>query len=99
MLRYIRHSLLVAVAASAVVLAVVRSPIADACTRAVYFGKEGMAVTGRSMDWQEDMQSNLWVFPRGMKRDMVAWVTCRRNGLASTVAWSPPSMKPLRATA
>jgi penicillin V acylase-like amidase (Ntn superfamily) len=69
MLRYIRHSLLVAVAASAVVLAVVRSPIADACTRAVYFGKEGMVVTGRSMDWQEDMQSNLWVFPRGMKRD------------------------------
>jgi penicillin V acylase-like amidase (Ntn superfamily) len=41
----------------------------DACTRAVYFGKEGQTVTGRSMDWAEDMQSNLWAFPRGMQRD------------------------------
>jgi choloylglycine hydrolase len=40
-----------------------------ACTRAVYFGKERQTVTGRSMDWIEDMQTNLWVFPRGMKRD------------------------------
>ncbi|MHB8139080.1 MAG: linear amide C-N hydrolase [Smithellaceae bacterium] len=39
-----------------------------ACTRAVYFGKEGQIVTGRSMDWVEDMQSNLWIFPRGMAR-------------------------------
>lgn len=42
---------------------------ADACTRAVYFGKSDQFVTGRSMDWVEDMQTNLWVFPRGMKRD------------------------------
>ena len=42
---------------------------ATACTRAVYFGKEGQTVTGRSMDWVEDMQTNLWVFPHGMKRD------------------------------
>ncbi len=40
-----------------------------ACTRAVYFGKGGQTVTGRSMDWSEDMQSNLWIFPRGMARD------------------------------
>jgi penicillin V acylase-like amidase (Ntn superfamily) len=39
------------------------------CTRAVYFGKASQTVTGRSMDWVEDMQTNLWVFPRGMKRD------------------------------
>jgi penicillin V acylase-like amidase (Ntn superfamily) len=39
-----------------------------ACTRAVYFGKEGQTVTGRTMDWLEDMQSNLWIFPRGMAR-------------------------------
>jgi choloylglycine hydrolase len=39
-----------------------------ACTRAVYFGKEGQTVTGRTMDWVEDMQSNLWIFPRGMAR-------------------------------
>lgn len=42
---------------------------AEACTRAVYFGKEGQTVTGRTMDWVEDMHTNLWVFPRGMKRD------------------------------
>jgi len=39
-----------------------------ACTRAVYFGKEGQTVTGRTMDWLEDMQTNLWIFPRGMAR-------------------------------
>lgn len=39
-----------------------------ACTRAVYFGKEGQTVTGRTMDWLEDMQSNLRIFPRGMAR-------------------------------
>lgn len=44
-------------------------PFADACSRAVYFGKEGQTVTGRTMDWVEDMKSNLWLFPRGMKRD------------------------------
>ncbi|MBS2006738.1 MAG: linear amide C-N hydrolase [Cyanobacteria bacterium SZAS TMP-1] len=39
------------------------------CTRAVYLGSEDTVVTTRSMDWQEDMKSNLWLFPRGMKRD------------------------------
>ena len=42
---------------------------AAACTRAVYLGPEGQTVTGRSMDWQEDMHTNLWIFPRGMARD------------------------------
>jgi len=41
----------------------------DACTRAVYLGPNGTVVTARSMDWKEDIQSNIWVFPRGMKRD------------------------------
>jgi penicillin V acylase-like amidase (Ntn superfamily) len=44
-------------------------PIADGCSRAVYFGLEGQTVTGRTMDWLEDMHTNLWVFPRGMKRN------------------------------
>jgi penicillin V acylase-like amidase (Ntn superfamily) len=43
-----------------------------ACTRAVYLGSDGTVITGRSMDWSEDMRSNLWVFPRGMKRDGAA---------------------------
>ena len=45
---------------------------ARACTRAVYIGKDGMVITGRSMDWSEDIRSNLWVFPRGMARDGAA---------------------------
>ncbi|HRP63978.1 MAG TPA: linear amide C-N hydrolase [Phycisphaerales bacterium] len=40
----------------------------EACTRAVYLGKDNLIVTGRSMDWAEDMFTNLWVFPRGMNR-------------------------------
>jgi penicillin V acylase-like amidase (Ntn superfamily) len=39
------------------------------CTRTVYLGVEDMVVTGRNMDWPEDPQSNLWLFPRGMPRD------------------------------
>ncbi len=42
--------------------------IADACTRAVYLGKDNNVITARSMDWQEDTQSDLWIFPRGMAR-------------------------------
>ncbi|MFG1473812.1 linear amide C-N hydrolase [Xanthobacter agilis] len=45
---------------------------ADACTRAVYLGGEGMVVTGRSMDWSEDMRSNLWAFPAGITRNGAA---------------------------
>jgi choloylglycine hydrolase len=29
-------------------------------------------ITGRSMDWKEDLRTNLWVFPRGMQRDGAA---------------------------
>lgn len=39
------------------------------CTRVVYSGTNGMVATGRSMDWQTNMQSNIWAFPRGMKRN------------------------------
>uniref|UniRef100_UPI003BA9E3DC linear amide C-N hydrolase n=1 Tax=Stappia sp. TaxID=1870903 RepID=UPI003BA9E3DC len=42
--------------------------VASACTRAVYVGKDGTVITGRNMDWVEDMQTDLWVFPRGMER-------------------------------
>jgi len=56
-------------AAMVVVTACLVAAVAHACTRAVYLGPEGQIVTGRSMDWQEDMRTNLWLFPRGMKRD------------------------------
>ncbi len=39
------------------------------CTRAVYFGAEGQTVTGRTMDWFEDMHADVFIFPRDMARD------------------------------
>jgi penicillin V acylase-like amidase (Ntn superfamily) len=44
--------------------------ISYACSRAVYFGKEGQTVTGRTMDWFEaDLGSNIWLYPRGLTRN------------------------------
>jgi choloylglycine hydrolase len=40
-----------------------------ACTRAVYLGPEETIITVRSMDWGAEIGSNLWEFPRGIKRD------------------------------
>ncbi len=50
------------------------------CTRILYVAKNGLVITGRGMDWAEDMRSNLWVLPRGMRRD-------GRAG-ANSVAWT-----------
>ena len=41
---------------------------ASACTRCMRAFADGGVVVGRSMDWVEDPGSELWVFPRGMKR-------------------------------
>ncbi|WP_430388901.1 linear amide C-N hydrolase [Dyella sp. 20L07] len=40
-----------------------------ACTRTLYVGADNTVITGRNMDWSEDMASNLWVFPAGIQRD------------------------------
>jgi len=32
---------------------------AEACTRALYVAKDGTVIVGRSMDWGEDMKSNM----------------------------------------
>lgn len=53
---------------------------ADACTRAVYLGPDNMIVTGRTMDWKEDPQSNIYFFPRGMER--------RGGKTDNTVKWT-----------
>lgn len=52
-----------------VIAAAFSVPIAEACTRFVYQGGGGQVVTGRSMDWKEDIGTNLWVFPKGMARN------------------------------
>jgi penicillin V acylase-like amidase (Ntn superfamily) len=53
---------------TAVAFASAPAPVA-ACTRLLYVAKDGTVITGRSMDWGEDLRSNMWVLPRGMKRD------------------------------
>ena len=59
----------------ALCVAIAAAPVAEACTRAVYLGTDDIVVTGRSMDWAEDMHSNLWAYPRGIKRDDAAGPT------------------------
>ena len=56
-------------------VAVFMAPVTEAaiaCTRTLYVGDDNTVITGRNMDWEEDMSSNLWVFPAGMKRDGAA---------------------------
>ncbi len=61
--------------AAVIILGLVAVGAANACTRAVYLGPESMIITGRSMDWEEPTGTDLWVFPRGMKRDGAAGPT------------------------
>ncbi len=64
-----RSSKLARLALSAVLLAASAVEPAIACTRTLFVGDENTVITGRNMDWKEDMASNLWIFPAGMKRD------------------------------
>lgn len=54
---------------------------AFACTRTLYVADDKTVITGRNMDWQEDMKSNLYLFPAGMERDgasgpkSIAWTS------------------------
>ena len=42
---------------------------AEACTRVLFTGTDSLVITGRTMDWSEDMHSDLWLFPKGVKRN------------------------------
>lgn len=61
----------------------------EACTRLVYTGADGDVVTARSMDWQSDIATNLWIFPRGMARtgqagtNSIAWTAKYGSVIAS----------------
>ncbi len=58
----------IAVAAASLVTMPLATMPASACTRCLHVFADGTAVVGRSMDWVEDPGSEIWVFPRGMKR-------------------------------
>ncbi len=67
-----RHSKFMAALLSSTLLAASAIGTAIACTRTLYVGADNTVITGRNMDWQEDMQSNLWIFPAGLKRNGAA---------------------------
>lgn len=43
--------------------------LADACTRLVYLGQDDNVITARSMDWSDEITTNLYVLPRGIARN------------------------------
>ena len=45
------------------------SEISSACTRVVYQGPNNYIITARSMDWEDEIPANLWIFPAGMERN------------------------------
>lgn len=62
-----------------------------ACTRVVYKGPNSIVITARSMDFSIDIPANLWLFPRGIKRDgctgdnTVKWGS--KYGSIATSSW------------
>lgn len=63
----------------------------DACTRVVYKGSGNMVITARSMDWKDEIDANIWVFPRGLERsgnvgaNSLKWTS--KYGSVITSAW------------
>lgn len=55
----------------------------SACTRVVYLGGDGLVTTARSMDWMGPIYSDMWIFPRGMKRNGAAGA----NSIEWTSTW------------
>lgn len=41
---------------------------ANACSRITYTGKDNLVVTGRTMDWVDNLKTDLWAFPAGIAR-------------------------------
>lgn len=44
------------------------APAVFPCTRVVYIGDDNTVITGRTLDWKEDIATNLYVMPRGIVR-------------------------------
>ena len=63
-----KRSKMLAITLLVAAIGVVWLSVAQACTRALYTAEDGTVITGRSMDWKEDMRSNLWILPRGIPR-------------------------------
>jgi choloylglycine hydrolase len=51
-----------------VIAAIFGADLAAACSRVLWADNGQAVVTGRNMDWPEDMKTDLWAFPRGITR-------------------------------
>ncbi|HWK96305.1 MAG TPA: linear amide C-N hydrolase [Pseudolabrys sp.] len=67
--------------AAALALIAFGPSLADACSRALWSDNGQAVVTGRNMDWPEDMKTDLWAFPRGIARK-------GGSGDANELAWT-----------
>lgn len=62
----------------------------EACTRLVYESGKGDIFVGRSLDWNEDTATELWAYPKGMKRNggidetSIEW-TSRYGSITSSI--------------
>ncbi len=79
------------IAASSVLFIATLAPGAYACTRVVYKGPDHTVITARSMDWKDEIDANIWIFPRGLEREgnvgknSVKWTS--KYGSIITSAW------------
>ena len=86
----IRYTLPKAVAIFVLVMICIPQRL-NACTRVVYKGPDNTVITARSMDWKDEIDANLWIFPRGLERSgnvgdkSVKWTS--KYGSVITSAW------------
>lgn len=53
---------------------------ADACSRVLYKGTDGLNIVARSLDWKTPIPTNLYVYPRGMKKES--------SNLSNPIKWT-----------
>ena len=73
------NAILGGAALAAAVLAIPSAP-AGACSRVLYKGLDSIYVVARSLDWKTPIPTNLYVYPRGMKKES--------SNLPSAIRWT-----------
>ena len=53
---------------------------AEACSRVLYVGNDSLRIVGRSLDWKTPLPTNIYVYPRGMRK--------MGNSLPGSVTWT-----------
>lgn len=56
------------IAAAAATAVACSAPHAGACSRVFYQGTDSLFVIGRSLDWKTPIPTNVYIYPRGMKK-------------------------------